>query len=220
MNNKKSVISWLGIPQAFGSVLLSLSLILTLTPYLAGTDFGIFKVPDLNANSRKTFQWLGPVFLLGSCLLFVPLIKRSNTKKLAESSKKFSCKCELEDLLDFPQDQAYISVPEKNKWSYKISNCQLFYDEPAEKARLEFDAYITDNDDYESQFKFIASGMYEHDIAHLEYSFTEQNGHNRNWNGFMILQIPESGSIYGSWMTTGILAHKRISVGRIQLQRI
>jgi hypothetical protein len=72
--DKISIITWLGLPEAFISILLSLGLILILSPYLAGTDFGIFKVPDLNAQSRKILKWLGPVFLLGLFLLFVPLL--------------------------------------------------------------------------------------------------------------------------------------------------
>jgi hypothetical protein len=75
MDSRRSIISWLGIPEAFGTVILSLALILTLAPYLAGTDFGIFKVPDLNAQYRKILKWLGPVFLLGAFLLFVPLLE-------------------------------------------------------------------------------------------------------------------------------------------------
>lgn len=74
MNTKKSIITLLGIPEAFGSVLLSLTLILALAPYLAGADFGIFKIPDLNTQSKQTLKWLGPVFVLGSILLFVPLL--------------------------------------------------------------------------------------------------------------------------------------------------
>ncbi|HAX75491.1 MAG TPA: hypothetical protein DCY88_06605 [Cyanobacteria bacterium UBA11372] len=75
MDSRRSIISWLGIPEAFGTVILSLALILTLAPYLAGTDFGIFKVPDLNAQYRKILKWLGPVSLLGAFLLFVPLLE-------------------------------------------------------------------------------------------------------------------------------------------------
>ena len=78
MDNRKSIISWLGIPEAFASVVLSLLLALTLAPYLARTDFGIFKVPDLNAQSRQTLKWLGPAFLLGASFLFVPLLRTSN----------------------------------------------------------------------------------------------------------------------------------------------
>ena len=76
--DKISIITWLGLPESFISILLSLGLILTLSPYLAGTDFGIFKVPDLNAQYRKFLKWLGPVFLLGLSLLFVPLLKPYN----------------------------------------------------------------------------------------------------------------------------------------------
>lgn len=78
MNTKKSIISLLGIPEAFGTLLLSLALILTLAPYLAGTDFGIFKIPDLNSQSKQTLKWLGPVFFLVSSLLFVPLLDKAN----------------------------------------------------------------------------------------------------------------------------------------------
>lgn len=75
MDNRKSIISWLGIPEAFSTAVLLLALILTLAPYLAGTDFGIFKVPDLNAQYKRTFKRLGPVLLLVMLFLFVPLLE-------------------------------------------------------------------------------------------------------------------------------------------------
>jgi hypothetical protein len=82
MDSRRSIISWLGIPEAFGTLILSLALILTLAPYFAGTDFGIFKVPDLNAQYRKILKWLGPVSLLGAFLLFVPLLETPTSPEL------------------------------------------------------------------------------------------------------------------------------------------
>jgi hypothetical protein len=142
-----------------------------------------------------------------------------DTRVPVKYSKYFSCSCELADLLYLSQDKTWSPVPSENKWAYNISNCKLFLDHPTEKAHLEFDAEINDNDQYVSQFKFIASGSFDGAIAYLEYCYTEQNRKNRSWKGVTILRVPKSGPIYGSWMTTGILSHTRIGVGSIVLLR-
>jgi|GEM_PF-3905783 len=129
------------------------------------------------------------------------------------------CDCELTDRIYISQDNTAIPVPDDSLWSYKNSNCNLYLNHSIEKAFLEFDAEIKDNDNFVSLFKFIAAGAYDGAIAYLEYSLSEQKGKNRNWKGVTILRIPKSGMIYGNWMTTGILSHLRIGIGSIQLQR-
>ncbi len=129
------------------------------------------------------------------------------------------CDCELTDLLYIAEDKTSIPVPVEKLWSYKNSNCNLYLNHPTEKAFLEFDAEIKDNEEYVSQFNFSAFGTFDGAIAYLEYSLTEKGRKNRRWKGVTILRIPKSGIIYGNWMTTGILSHARIGLGSIQLRR-
>ncbi len=60
------------LPQAFGALFLSLALILVLAPYLFGHDFGIFKIPDFGASTRKKLKWIGPLLLVIGILIHIP----------------------------------------------------------------------------------------------------------------------------------------------------
>jgi hypothetical protein len=70
--DKRSTLEVLGIPKEFGVVLLTLALILVITPYLGGIDLGIFKVPDLPPHATSILHYLGPVLLILFSLLFLP----------------------------------------------------------------------------------------------------------------------------------------------------
>jgi hypothetical protein len=61
------------IPQAFGAVLLSLSLILTLAPYFAGHDFGIFKIPSFREPTNRRLKFGGPIALALAIVLHLPI---------------------------------------------------------------------------------------------------------------------------------------------------
>lgn len=79
MDHRKSIFGLLGIPEPFGVLLLSVSLVFCLAPYLSGADFGFLRIPDLGSHTTRVLKWLGPPLLLGLCLLFVPFIKTSGT---------------------------------------------------------------------------------------------------------------------------------------------
>ena len=73
----QSVLEWLKLPPNFGYALLIIGLVLTLAPYLRGSDFGVIKIPDFDPPVRSTMRVLGPVLLLGAILLHVELIRVS-----------------------------------------------------------------------------------------------------------------------------------------------
>jgi len=61
---QENILQLLGLPDQFGAVLLVLSLILTLSPYLAGHDFGVLKIPNFSGSTRKNLKIIGPISLL------------------------------------------------------------------------------------------------------------------------------------------------------------
>jgi hypothetical protein len=61
---KESILQLLDLPPEFVGVLLLLSLILTLAPYLAGHDFGVLKIPSFSDSSKKRLRIIGPISLL------------------------------------------------------------------------------------------------------------------------------------------------------------
>jgi hypothetical protein len=69
---KKSLMTKLGLPAAFGLLLLTLALVLLLAPYFSDADFGIFKVPALTAPMRHFLQYFAPVLLILLVLSFYP----------------------------------------------------------------------------------------------------------------------------------------------------
>ena len=72
--SKRSIIKTLGLPESFGLLLLTLGLILFLSPYLPGMDLGVFKVPAFNKDVGRSLSLLGPVFLALTVLLFAPVV--------------------------------------------------------------------------------------------------------------------------------------------------
>lgn len=65
-----------GIPPEFGLSLLTLSLILFLSPYFSGVDFGVIKIPKLQIKTKKWLKIVGPVLLIGVVSLFLPVWPR------------------------------------------------------------------------------------------------------------------------------------------------
>ena len=63
----------LGLPDPFGLTLLILAVVLAISPWAAGHDFGVLKVPKFKLSTRKRLRLAGPVLLLGEILLHVPL---------------------------------------------------------------------------------------------------------------------------------------------------
>lgn len=77
MANRKSTFELMGLPQEFGVVLLTLALILLISPYLTNSDFGIFKVPKFPPGTLHSLRILGPVALAFAIALFIPFWKPS-----------------------------------------------------------------------------------------------------------------------------------------------
>jgi hypothetical protein len=71
--NMISTLNVLGVPEGFGELLLAFSFILLIAPYAAGADFGVLKVPDFSDIGKRQLKLWGPVALLISIVLFLPL---------------------------------------------------------------------------------------------------------------------------------------------------
>lgn len=54
----------LGWPDDIAVTLFGVAFVLSLAPYLSGTDFGIVKIPALSQSAKKACQFIGPIFLL------------------------------------------------------------------------------------------------------------------------------------------------------------
>ncbi len=75
-SDRRSTLDVLGIPKEFGVLLLTLILILAISPYLGGYDLGILKVPELPLRASHVLRYLGPVLFALGLLLFRPCWKR------------------------------------------------------------------------------------------------------------------------------------------------
>src|SRR5262249_5640476 len=73
------------LPEQFGYVLLLLALALVLSPYLAGADFGVIKIPQFKPTTTRRLRGFGPIVLLATVLLHFPLLPKD------ESSKPVAC---------------------------------------------------------------------------------------------------------------------------------
>src|SRR5262249_33133053 len=72
--SKHSLLAEAGLPDSLGIVILSLSLILLLAPYLAGTDLGVIKIPAFSESARRYLRFFGPVAMIAAVLLHLPFI--------------------------------------------------------------------------------------------------------------------------------------------------
>jgi hypothetical protein len=85
------------LPAGFGETVLVLALILAFTPYLAGADFGMVKIPQLDRVTTVRLRWLGPVvmlFVIGAFRSLSPL-------KCPKSCGAVSVVSETPAVLDF-----------------------------------------------------------------------------------------------------------------------
>jgi hypothetical protein len=69
------IVDFLELPPAFTTTLLTLSMLLTIAPYLSRANFGIFRIPALTIKGKRILRIVGPICLLFSIFLFVPLPK-------------------------------------------------------------------------------------------------------------------------------------------------
>ncbi|MGZ5441088.1 MAG: hypothetical protein ACXW5U_04980 [Thermoanaerobaculia bacterium] len=82
MIKAESVLQWLALPSEFGVTLLIAALALSLAPYLAGSDFGLLKVPQFPVRVRARLRSAGPVALLVAIFLHLPLIRTAGPQQL------------------------------------------------------------------------------------------------------------------------------------------
>jgi hypothetical protein len=68
-----SLAEWLGLPEEFQATLLLLAVLLTFTPYFAGIKIGGLQVPDLGSRKGRLMKVLGPLSLLASLGLVLPV---------------------------------------------------------------------------------------------------------------------------------------------------
>ena len=73
MGEKISLFEWSKLPTPFGVTVLILSLIFLLSPYLSGTDFGIFKIPPFSETAKRYLRIIGPIVFLLCVFSFLPL---------------------------------------------------------------------------------------------------------------------------------------------------
>jgi len=106
-SNKKSTLQKIGIPKEFGVVLLTLALILAISPYLGGTDLGIFNVPAFSPNVTWILYFLGPILFIVAGLLFTPFWRQNSTTStsLARSVASDS-KYNLQNITDIVKVEA------------------------------------------------------------------------------------------------------------------
>jgi hypothetical protein len=70
---RMSIAEWMGLPEEFQTTLLLLAILLTFTPYFAGIKIGGLQVPDLGSRKGRLMKVLGPLALLASLGLVLPV---------------------------------------------------------------------------------------------------------------------------------------------------
>jgi hypothetical protein len=133
---RQSVLELAGIPKEFGITLLVVALIFVVAPYLAGTDFGILKVPTFPPPTKKRLRVTGPFFMLVIVALHLPLMPKP------ESSEPASEKTARELLVELRATRERVGVPAnataspEGEWRILVVNkaTKLVSAEEAQKA--------------------------------------------------------------------------------------
>lgn len=106
-SEKKNTLQLMGIPKEFGLVLLTLALILAISPYLGSTDLGIFKVPSFSPRVTQVLYFLGPILLFVTVLLFFPIRKQDGRASASfASSVDSNSKYRLQSISDIVKAEA------------------------------------------------------------------------------------------------------------------
>lgn len=84
----ESLFHMIGLPEAFGNVLLLLSFALLISPYFSGTDFGAFKVPSFTPVRNKKLKRIGPVIFVVCVFLFIPIWRTGQSETRPPSVHK------------------------------------------------------------------------------------------------------------------------------------
>jgi len=69
-----SVYELLGIPLQIGTLLFTIALILALSPYLSGKNFGILMIPALDKKAKRILKLWGPSIVIATLVPFVPIL--------------------------------------------------------------------------------------------------------------------------------------------------
>ena len=77
--SRRSTFDLTSLPTPFGTVVLTLVLVLVLTPYLSGANVGIFRVPTLGPSAKNVLRFAGPVAMVLTVGLFIPIWAASAT---------------------------------------------------------------------------------------------------------------------------------------------
>lgn len=85
--DRKSTLNLLHIPEEFGLLLLTLTLILAISPLIGDTDLGIFKIPKFSQQVTSILIYLGPVLFVISIILHMPLWQQNEKEKDSQVSE-------------------------------------------------------------------------------------------------------------------------------------
>ena len=77
---RRSVYKFLGIPDGISKGIVGVCFLLTVTPYLAGTDWSIVRIPDLGDGFNTTLKQVGLPLLLVSIALYFPVIRTAGER--------------------------------------------------------------------------------------------------------------------------------------------
>ncbi len=87
-----------GLPDSAGLMLLGVALIMLLSPYVGGADFGIFKVPEFSFRNDAAFKLVGPIATLFSLGTFAPILPKRNDREVVNKGVESTSKYRLQSI--------------------------------------------------------------------------------------------------------------------------
>lgn len=87
-SDRTSVYQLSGLPGAFGKTLLTISLVLVLTPYFAGDKIGPVDIPDCSGKLKEALKVVGPVVFMIMIGVHLPLVRVRRTAGEREPERR------------------------------------------------------------------------------------------------------------------------------------
>lgn len=108
MKKKKNTFDLLNFPPQVIGLVFTFSLILLVSPYFEGLDFGIFKVPNFSLTFKRFLQFFGPPFFIFTLFLFFPLWKSEHIDDIENISVESSSKYRIQSISDIVKNESSI----------------------------------------------------------------------------------------------------------------
>ena len=125
----------------------------------------------------------------------------------------------LKELFVF-NNENWEKIGDDRKWQYDLGDVIIRIRKKLGEINMHFDSKTIDQNNNEKNYYVTADGFYDKPVAILEYTFQDHETKKDKFKGAMVLRVTDLDTIYGIWVTTGVLDKLGFPSGSIKLEPI